>query len=110
MGKRRNAPAFRPATKAVGGPLAAIAVQKAQRNGKQDAALQLAKDGAPKDKIKDAIWEIAMTPSKRAFLQKSLGSGYDDLDGAIDDLAENLIKEYSPKDPNNDPVEDDDAE
>ena len=108
MGKRRRGPAFQPATKAVGGPLAAIAVQRAQRNGKQDAALQLAKDGAPKDEIKDAIWEIAMTPSKRIALQKSLGAGYADLDGAIDDLAENLIKQYTPKDPDDDPVKDSD--
>lgn len=102
MGKRRRGPVYQQSTKTIGGPLGAIAVQKAIRNGKQDIALQKAKDGAPKEEVKDAIWEIAMTPAKRNLLHENTPGSYADLDGAIDDLATDLLIKHGWK-PDSDP-------
>lgn len=108
VGKRqRRGQVFQPATRAVGGPLGAIAVQKALRNGKQELAIQKAKSGAPKEEVKDVIWEIAMTPAQRLRLQNNLGKNYSDLDEAIDDLASDLLKKHGPKTPAGSPGDDD---
>lgn len=108
MAKKRRGQAFIPAPKVLTSPLGAITAKRALRRGKQDEAPQLAKDGASKEEIKESIWNLAMTPDKRALLRNKLKSGYADLDGAIDDLADNLIAKHRPKKPHNDDLITDD--
>jgi hypothetical protein len=108
MGKKRRQQSSAPAPQ-VTNRASAVALQRAQRNGFQEKAMRLAKDGAPKEHIKDVIWQIAMTPDKRE-LMKSKPSSYATLDASIDDLAEDLLVKYGPKAPDDEPEDTNPAE